>query len=141
MNSAPETDDGSTEFERRTQQLLLGSADRLSGTTRSRLTQARYAALAAVESSGQHRLQRWAPAGAAAAAALALLVVFMPHGGRTPINPVSNSVLEDMDLLASDVPLSGDQDMDYDFYEWAVDQAEQGGATTPRAPGAPSAGV
>ena len=48
---------------------------------RSRLTQARYAALAArAHRAARYRLQRWAPAGAAVAAALALLVVFVPHG-------------------------------------------------------------
>jgi hypothetical protein len=141
VNSAAETDDGSTEFERRTRELLLGGVDRLNGTTRSRLTQARYAALGAVQSRVRYRLQRWAPAGAAAAAALALLVMFIPHGVRSPINPVTNSAFEDLDLMASDLPLNGDQDMDYDFYEWAVDQAEHGASSAPRAPGAPSAGV
>lgn len=141
MNSASETDGGSTEFERRTRELLVSSADRLSGATRSRLTQARYAAIAAGQARGRYRLQRWAPAGAAVAAAVALLVVFMPHRMQSPINPVSNSALEDLDLLASDVPLNADQDMDYDFYEWAVDQAEHGASSAPRAPGAPSAGA
>lgn len=142
MNSATDTDAGSTDFERRTRELLLSSADRLSGATRSRLTQARYAALAASKARVRYRLQRWAPAGAAVAAALALLVVFLPHPGRSPVNPMSNNALEDLDMLASDLPLNGDQDMDYDFYEWAVDQAEQGGAASaPHTPGAPSAGA
>jgi hypothetical protein len=141
VNSASETDDGgSTEFELRTRELLRGSAERLSGATRSRLTQARYAALAAGESRTRYRLQRWAPAGAAAAA-LALLVVFVPHGMRSPATPVSNGALEDLDLLASDVPLNSDQDMDYEFYEWAVDQAQNSAAPAPRPPGTPSAGV
>ena len=141
MNSASDSDSGGTEFERRTRELLVSSVDRLSGTTRSRLTQARYAAIAAVSSRGRYRLQRWAPAGAAAAAALALLVVFVPHGMHSPMKPVSNSALEDLDLLASDVPLNADQDVDYDFYEWAVDQAQYGVSSTPRPPGAPTAGV
>ncbi len=141
MNSASETDAGGAEFERRTRELLVGSVDRLSGTTRSRLTQARYAAIAAGQSRARYRLQRWAPAGAAVAAALALLVVFLPHGARSPINPVSNTALEDLDLLASDVPLNADQDMDYDFYEWAVAQAEPGASSAPRTPGTPSAGA
>jgi hypothetical protein len=141
VNSASDSDSGGTEFERRTRELLVSSVDRLSGTTRSRLTQARYAAIAAASSRGRYRLQRWAPAGAAVAAALALLVVFVPHGMHSPINPVSNSALEDLDLLASDVPLNADQDVDYDFYEWAVDQAHHGASSTPRSPGTPSAGV
>lgn len=139
MNSASDTDAGSSEFECRTRELLLGSVDRLSGTTRSRLTQARYAALAARQSRVRHRLQRWAPAGAAVAAAVVLLVVFVPHGARSPINPAA-SPFEDLEMLA-DLPTSGDQDMDYDFYEWAVDQAQQGASSAPRTPGTPSAGV
>jgi hypothetical protein len=141
VNPTSDTDAGSTEFERRTRELLLGSADQLSGATRSRLTQARYAALAAGQSRVRYRVQRWAPAGAAVAAALALLVVFVPRGVHSPVSPVSNGALEDLDLLASDVPLNADQDMDYDFYEWAVDQAQDGASSAPRTPGAPSAGV
>lgn len=140
MNSTSETDDHGTEFERRTRELLLSGADRLTGTTRSRLTQARYAAVAARQARVRHRLQRWAPAGAALAAALALLVMFRPHV-HSAVNPISNGALEDLDLLASDVPLTGDQDMDYEFYEWAVDQAEHGASSTPRSPGTPSAGA
>jgi hypothetical protein len=140
VNFAPEAE-GDDEFERRARELLLGGAERLSGATRSRLTQARYAAIAAGESRARRRLQRWAPAGAAAAAALALLVVFMPHRVHSPSNPLANAALEDLDLLASDVPLSADQDMDYDFYEWAVAQAEPGASSAPGTPGAPSAGA
>jgi hypothetical protein len=45
-----ESEVGSSEFERRTRALLLESAERLPGSVRSRLTQARYAALAAQSS-------------------------------------------------------------------------------------------
>ena len=40
-------DEGRSDFEQRTRELLLESAERLPGAVRSRLTQARYAALAA----------------------------------------------------------------------------------------------
>jgi hypothetical protein len=131
VNAASDTERGAElerdteEFERQTRELLLASADQLSGATRSRLTQARFAAVAARPSRQHYQWRRWAPAGAAAVA-VALLVVFVPHGARTPVSPVANSALEDMDLLSSDLPLNGDPDMDYDFYEWAVAQANSG---------------
>lgn len=129
-----------SEFELRTREVLRDSAERLGGATRSRLTQARFAALAARDSRTRYRLQRWVPAGAAVAA-LALLVVFMPHRAHTPVAPVVSGALEDLDVLASDVPLSADQDMDYDFYEWAVGQAPPGAPDAPREQIAPSAGA
>lgn len=139
MNPASDSEEGVTEFERRTRALLQGSVEQLSGATRSRLTQARYAALSARQSRLRYRLQRWAPAGAALAA-LALLVVWVPHATRAPSSSVSNGALEDLDLLASDLPLNSDQDMDFDFYEWAVGQASHG-AAAPVDPSAPSAGA
>jgi len=71
----------------------------------------------------RYRLQRWVPAGAAAAAALAMLVVFVPHTRSVPASAALNGAIEDIDLLTSDVPLNADQDVDYEFYEWAVDEA------------------
>ena len=132
-----------SEFERCTRSALVASAESLPGVTRSRLTQARFAALAARQSRTRYRLQRWAPAGAAAVAAVALLVMFVPHALQAPVNPLANGALEDLDVLASDVPLSADQDVDYDFYEWAVGEANHGAAAGAGsgAAGAPSAGV
>jgi hypothetical protein len=117
-----------SELEQRTRALLIGSADNLPGAVRSRLTQARHAALAARHARMRHRMQRWLPAGAAAAAALALLVVFVPHGHHAPVNGavplISNSAgVDEIELLSSGLPLNTDQDVDYDFYEWAVDAA------------------
>ena len=45
--SGDDTEAGGSEFERRTHALLVQSADELPGAVRSRLTQARHAALAA----------------------------------------------------------------------------------------------
>jgi hypothetical protein len=126
-----ETEAGSSEFEQRARALLLQSAEQLPGTVRSRLTQARHAALAARRSRVPSFARRWVPAGAAVAAALALLVVYVPHGRGSLENPVANAGLEDIELLTDNdaVPLNGDQDADYDFYEWAADEAA--GATAP----------
>lgn len=121
---------GDSELERRTRALLLGSAENVPGAVRSRLTQARHAALAARHARLRYRLQRWLPAGAVAAAALALLVVFVPHGRHVAVSTadplINSSGVEEIELLSSDVPLNGDQDVDYDFYEWAVDAAKGG---------------
>jgi hypothetical protein len=117
---------GDSEFEQRARALLLQSAEELPGAVRSRLTQARHAALAARHARAPSFARRWLPAGAAVAAALALLVVYVPHGSSTADNPVANAGLEDIELLTDNdaVPLNGDQDVDYDFYEWAADEAD-----------------
>jgi hypothetical protein len=119
---------GSTQFEQRTRALLLESAERLPGSVRSRLTQARYAALAARTSKGSTSgVRRWMPAGAVAGVVLALFIVFVPHGTR-PASPA----WEDVEMLSDSdaVPLNGDQDVDYDFYEWAANEAS-GAPTSP----------
>jgi hypothetical protein len=116
--------DTDTEFEQRTRSLLLGSAEALPGALRSRLTQARYAALES------HRpaipVRGWMGAGAAAAVALVALLVLVPHGGSAPVAALAGGPIDDLALLAETdaVPLSEDQDIDYDFYEWAVNEAD-----------------
>jgi hypothetical protein len=116
---------GSSEFERRTRELLLESAERLPGSVRSRLTQARYAALAVHSSQKSPSLvRRWMPAGAIAGV-VALFVVLAPHGTGTPRIASAGPALEDIDMLSDSdaVPLNGDKDVDYDFYEWAAEEA------------------
>jgi hypothetical protein len=120
-----DTEAGSSEFERRTRALLLQSAEELPGAVRSRLTQARHAALAARPTRLPPFARRWVPVGAAIAAVLALLIVYVP-AGRSPLEgPLANAGLEDIELLSDNdaVPLNGDQDVDYDFYEWAATEA------------------
>ncbi|MGH8231867.1 MAG: hypothetical protein ACRESY_08615 [Steroidobacteraceae bacterium] len=129
MKAEP-TNEDSSEFERRTRALLLQSADELSGAVRSRLTQARHAALDARPARAPSLALRWLPAGAAAAAMLALLIVYVPLGKSTMENPVTNAGFEDIEMLTDTdaVPLNGDQEVDYDFYEWAAGEAGDGGA-------------
>lgn len=121
------------ELEQRARALLIGSAENLPGAVRSRLTQARHAALAARHARMRYRLQRWLPAGAVAATALALLVVFVPHGRHASagaVNPLISNVagVDEIELLSSGMPLNADQDVDDDFYEWAVAAADGPGA-------------
>jgi hypothetical protein len=120
-------------LEQRARALLIGSAENLPGAVRSRLTQARHAALAARHARLRYRLQRWLPAGAVAAAALALRVGFVPHGRHAPAtaaDPLIGNVagVDEIELLSSSMPLNADQDADYDFYEWAVNAANGAGA-------------
>jgi ferric-dicitrate binding protein FerR (iron transport regulator) len=124
------TEAGSSEFEQRARALLVQSADDLPASVRSRLTQGRYAALAAHPRRRPSFARRWLPVGAAVAAALALLIVYVP-GGRAPLeNAVATGGLEDIELLSDNdaLPLNGDQDVDYDFYEWAANEAATGAA-------------
>jgi ferric-dicitrate binding protein FerR (iron transport regulator) len=129
--SGDDTEEGGSEFERRTRALLTQSAEQLPGAVRSRLTQARHAALAARSGRAPSFTRRWVPLGAAVAAMLALLIVYVPHGRGPLENPVSGAGLEDIELLSDNdaVPLNGDLDVDYDFYEWAA--AEAAGSTVP----------
>ncbi|MGH8144406.1 MAG: hypothetical protein ACREU2_18075 [Steroidobacteraceae bacterium] len=129
MNAGSEQQQADSALEQHSRALWLASADQLPWSVRSRLTQARHAAVRARNSRRHHRLQLWAPAGAVAAAALALLVVWAPYRTRPAAIPVANGALEDIDLLSSDVPLNVDQDVNYEFYEWAVDEA----SSAPRA--------
>lgn len=140
MNAGTGEQVDSSALEQRTRELLLESTEALSGAVRSRLTQARHAALNARVHGSRHRLQRWLPAGALAAAALALLVVYLPphahHARHAPATVAITGSIDDIDLLTSDVPLSADPDVDYSFYEWAADAA--GGKAGLHAPPAAS---
>lgn len=126
-----ESEAGRSEFEQHARALLLQSADELPGAVRSRLTQARHAALAARRSRLPSFARRWGPAGAVVASVLALLLVYGPHGRGALENPVASGGVEDIELLSDNdaVPLNGDQDVDDDFYEWAATEAA--GATAP----------
>jgi hypothetical protein len=55
----------------------------------------------------------------------------MPRSESPALNPLSSAAPEDLEMLADSegVQLSGDQDMDYEFYEWAVSEAK--GAAAP----------
>ena len=134
--NAEDKDAANSHFEQRTRELLLQSADALPGSVRSRLTQARYAALAAHSSKAAPSFtRRWMPAGAVAGVVLALFVVLVPHGSSNNMARLAMAgppIIEDIDMLTDSdaLPLNGDQDVDFDFYEWAAEEANGASAPT-----------
>jgi hypothetical protein len=141
--SGPATEDtADAALAARARALLQQSAEDLDGRTRSRLTQARHAALAAAGSRGPlavlaellrgpggRRWQRWAPAGALAASVLvvALLVVRVPGTPGTPGMVAHATGGDELELLTDTdaLALAQEPEVDYDFYEWAVDADAQ----------------
>ena len=118
------------DFERRTQAVLGESVTRTSGRVRSRLNQARHAALAEIES---RRRSFWrtpsfmAPAGGVAAAAV-LAVLFVHHGGDHGLatNVGGQAGYEDIELLSDRDGLDLLENWDGSFYEWAASQDDEG---------------
>ena len=114
-----------TPFEKRTREVLDESAARLDGHTRSRLTQARHAAM-----EGKVTRQWWRPylpAGAATAAAVLAVIIWTGPGVRTDSQLVqgNGSAFEDIDLLADgDAPDFVNDTDEVEFYEWAAGEIE-----------------
>jgi hypothetical protein len=112
------------EFEKRTQEVLEESAGRLDGRTRSRLTQARHAALAQLAQPARYWWRAYVPAGAAAAVAVLALVIWSGQPPGTAPTPVVSPV-DDLELLAdAEAQDFVDDGEDLEFYEWAAGEAE-----------------
>jgi hypothetical protein len=116
-------------MEERSRVLFHESVDNLDMAMRSRLTQARYAALAAAGHHGRRawflRMPLWtSAAGVTAAAVLGIALWFGTPLGHNGVMSADNQTnLEDLDIVASTEEGSGDamemlQD-DIDFYDWA----------------------
>lgn len=117
------SEDNTSAFERRARELLRDSVDNLDAATRSRLTQARHAALAARNARPAWRDVRvLAPGGAVAAVALVAVLLWSGPAHR-PIND-SRSVLDDVELLADSDGYELSQEPDLDFIEWAAARGE-----------------
>ena len=121
--STPEQDSTSG-LERRTRALLEQSAANLDGRVRSRLTQARHAALDERRRSRARRAWlSWAPAGAVAAAVLGVLLYVRqgPVGQGPGLLPATAATTDDLELLADADGMQLAEDAgDYEFYEWAA---------------------
>jgi hypothetical protein len=125
---------GQSAMEERSRALFHDSVDGLDMAMRSRLTQARYAALEAAGRSSRPawfaRMALWTPAaGISAAAVLGMALWFGTPLGHHNVGQLagmsadSPSSLEDLDIVASSDEGSGDalemlQD-DIEFYDWA----------------------
>src|ERR1700722_2039045 len=81
--------EGTSEFEQHVRALLNDSAERLPATVRSRLTQARFAALAPRPLWRRGLERSWAPAGAAAV--LAVLLLVSPRGQNPAVSPLATA--------------------------------------------------
>jgi hypothetical protein len=123
-------------FEERAQALFHDSVDGLDFALRSRLTQARKAAIDAASASRPawfSRIGVLAPAGVAAAAILGAFLWFgSPLGQRAITVADGQSTFEDLELVASMDEGSADaMDMlqdDIEFYDWADKAASSGPA-------------
>jgi hypothetical protein len=119
-----------TQFEQRTRALLRDSAQQLDGATRSRLAQARAAALSARATPRSWFDFRYlAPAGAMAAALL-VTVLFVGRQDAPGVNGSAGSALYDLELLADADAFELSQEADLEFIEWAAAMGEQGQAGT-----------
>ena len=123
-------DEELTLFERNAGAILEESARRIDARTRSRLNQARQAALAAAGT----RRSWWAsftlmPAAGAVAAALLVAVVLWhrePAGTQPPALDGQHPAVEDMELLTDNDSIDLIEGWDGSFYEWAAAQSDAG---------------
>jgi hypothetical protein len=122
-----------TDFERLSRRALEESVLRIDGRVRSRLNQARQAAVEAALEPRRPLFSRFftlVPTAGAAAAAVLVAMVLWHRGPQPELPPVGEGQkVEDLDLLADGDALDLIQDGDGSgsFYEWAADQTEASG--------------
>jgi hypothetical protein len=116
------------EFEQHARELLEESVLRIDGRVRSRLNQARHAALEAATArpSLWRRFSVMPAAGSAVAAAALIAFVLWPHSHPGDIDNEGGRAAEDLELLADSdaLDLVTDETDAGAFYEWAADQAD-----------------
>jgi hypothetical protein len=126
---------GTTDFERQLHVLLEESIQRVGGHARSRLNQARHAALAEAARQRWYLPARvaawirrpllWMPASGAVAAAVLVTFVLWPHAPQGyPAVEVTHTTVEDLDLLADRDGMDLMQSGGGQFYEWAMAQSQ-----------------
>ena len=105
-------------LERRAQELLQASVDALDGNIRSRLTQARSAAVEEARKARHPFFWRTVvPAGALAGAA-ALALVLWSSAPRAPAPAALHNSLDDLDLIVTSESFELLEDLE--FYEWVA---------------------
>ena len=125
-------------FEERSRALFQDSVEGLDFALRSRLTQARHAAVEAASIRRRpwfFRIGVWTPtAGVTAAAILGVFLwVGSPLGQHAVTVPDGQPNLEDLDIVASSEESGDALDMlqdDVDFYDWANKAASPGSSTS-----------
>lgn len=113
--------DGNDRFEQRVQSLLQASAEELDGRTRSRLTQARHAALEAV---GQRRTKVWfwaLPASATMAAAVLAVMLSINSGQHSgmdggDVQIAATTPVDEFEIVTAEDSLEFYRDVE--FYAW-----------------------
>jgi hypothetical protein len=124
-------DDPNSPFEQSARALLGESVTRTSGHVRSRLNEARHAALAEIEAARPRAFWRMpavlGPAGGMAAAAV-VAVLLMYRGGEHGLaaNAGGQAGYEDIELLSDNDGLDLLENYDGSFYEWAASQGDEG---------------
>ena len=116
-----------TEFERNARVVLEEGLSRIDGRTRSRLNQARHAALEAADArrpAWWRSLTLMPTAGAATAALLVAVVLWHRQPAGEPPVLEAQHAAEDMDLLADSEALELLDGWDGPFYEWATAQTD-----------------
>jgi len=129
------TEEMEGEFEQHARALLEGSVLRIDGRVRSRLNQARHAAVeAAARRPAFWRRFSLMPAASAVAAAVLVAFVLWPHAhqGEPIAEGGGHGTVEDLDLLADGdaLDLVSDETDGGAFYEWAVEQADSNETST-----------
>jgi len=127
--------DTNNEFEKRTRELLADSVQRVDGRIRSRLNQARHAAVEeATKRPSVWRRFSLMPAAGAVAATVLVAFVLWPHShrGDSGSEGSGRAGMEDLDLLADSdaLDLVSDETDTGQFYEWAVDQSDSNEASS-----------
>jgi hypothetical protein len=122
-----------SEFEQRAREVLDDSVTRASGHVRSRLNQARQAAIAEIAAGATVRPRSiWRPvlmpaAGAAVAAGVVAAVLLGTPGlVERGLGGEGHAGFEDIDLLSDREGLELIENGDRSFYEWAVAAGEEG---------------
>lgn len=128
-------DDPNSPFEKSSQALLEESVTRVSGRVRSRLNQARHAALAEIEAVRPRPFWRMpavlGPAGGVAAAAVVAVLLLYKGGEHGLASSVGGQAgYEDIELLSDKDGLDLLENYDGSFYEWAASQDDEGDGAT-----------
>ncbi|MGH8140204.1 MAG: hypothetical protein ACREVV_18660 [Steroidobacteraceae bacterium] len=123
-------------FEQQVRDVLEDSVTRIDGRIRSRLNQARHAAVAEAARRRPIFWRRFVLMPAAGAVAAAVLVAFIlwPHSPQMelPVAEGGHATVEDLDLLADGdgLDLVSSEESDGSFFEWAVEQTDSSETST-----------